>query len=147
MPFVRTLGVMRAIMNSILPKKPNTASSKTASIVRSVGLRIFLNPHKPEKGSQMKLDEVFDSNYYDFLQDEMARKKHDPFEDDPQESGETSMEDFIISKFETGKISFEDAKKELKKQTTTELEYHFWRMELVMAAELLDDNQTNPNFS
>ncbi len=87
----------------------------------------------------MKIKDVFNPDYYDILQDEMRRKKYDRYEDGPPNDTETEMQDFIISKFETGKISFKDAKKELKKHTSSELEYQFWRMELVMAAELLDD--------
>ena len=62
----------------------------------------------------MKYSDVFDPNYYDVLQDEMRRKKYDRYEDAPRLDTETDMQDFIISKFEAGKISFEDAKKELK---------------------------------
>lgn len=92
----------------------------------------------------MKLNEIFDSNYYDFLQDEMRRKNYDPYEDDPHEDTETSMEDFIVAKFEAGKISYEEAKKELRKRINNDLEYKFWTMELAMAAELLDDQPISP---
>ena len=87
----------------------------------------------------MKLSEVFDPNFYDFIQDDMRRKLYDRDEDGPTTDTEIDMQEFIISKFESGAISFDDAKKELHKHTTTELEYQFWRMELVVAAELLDD--------
>ena len=90
----------------------------------------------------MKLDEVFDvfdSDYYDFLQDEMRRKKYDSDEDRPITDTETDIQDFIISNFEAGNVSFEEAKKMLQAASSTPLEYQFWRMELVMAAELLDD--------
>ncbi len=88
----------------------------------------------------MKLDEVFDENYYDFLQDELRRKEHDPYEDDPAEDTETSMEDFIIAKFEAGEITYDEAKTELRKRIDNDVEYKFWTMELAMAAELLDDD-------
>ncbi len=89
----------------------------------------------------MKLDEifdVFDSDYYDFLQDEMKRKKYDP-DEDPITDTETDIQDFVISNFEAGNVSFEEAKAMLRDASSTPLEYQFWRMELVMAAELMDD--------
>ena len=87
----------------------------------------------------MKLDQVFDPNYYDFLQDEMRRKKYDPDEDRPLYDTETDIQDFIIANFEAGNVSFEEAKAMLRDASSTPLEYQFWRMELVSAAELLDD--------
>ncbi len=85
-----------------------------------------------------KVEEVFDPNYYDFLQDEMRRKKFDP-DEDLRNDTETDIQDFIISNFEAGNVSFEEAKKMLQAASSTPLEYQFWRMELVTAAELLDD--------
>ena len=84
------------------------------------------------------LNEIFDPNYYDFLQDEMRRKKFDP-DEDLRNDTETDIQDFIISNFEAGNVSFEEAKKMLQAASSTPLEYQFWRMELVTAAELLDD--------
>ena len=86
----------------------------------------------------MKLNEIFDPNFYDHLQDKMQRSKHDPFEDDPITDTKMDMNDFIVSKFEAGKISFRKARKELKKASTTKMEFEFWMMELISARELLD---------
>ena len=83
----------------------------------------------------MKLDEVFDDNYYDFLQDEMKRKAYDPHEDNPVDDTEMHMGDYVISAYEVGKISFEEAKQRLKEISTTNLEYHFWKTELIINAE------------
>jgi len=86
----------------------------------------------------MKIDEVFDEDYYDFLQDEMRRKKFDP-DEDLRDDTETEIQDFIISNFEAGNVSYEEAKKMLQAASSTPLEYQFWRMELAAAAEMLDD--------
>ncbi|KKL27958.1 hypothetical protein LCGC14_2379980, partial [marine sediment metagenome] len=75
-----------------------------------------------------KLDEAFDPDYYDFLQDEMKRKKFDP-DEDLRDDTETDIQDFIISNFEVGNIPFEEAKAMLKDACSTPLEYQFWRME------------------
>lgn len=87
----------------------------------------------------MKLNEVFDPKFYDYLQDKMRRGQHDPFEDDPTTDTKMEMNDFIVSKFEAGKISFKKAQKELKKASTSEIEFNFWMMELESARELSDD--------
>jgi hypothetical protein len=88
----------------------------------------------------MKLDEIFDGNYYDYLQDEVRRKHiHDPFEDEPLNDTTTSIQDFIISAYETDQISFEEARKRITAATPNSFEQKFWRMELAAAAELKDD--------
>ena len=88
----------------------------------------------------MKLDEVFDGNYYDFLQDEGQRKHvHDPIEDAPPNDTETSIQDFIVSKYEAGEITYDEAKKEIAASTPNSFEEKFWRMELAAAAELKED--------
>lgn len=91
------------------------------------------------KENPMKLNEIFDPNYYDYVQDEMQRRQHDPFEDDPQTDTEMSMQDFIVSRFEAGDVSYEEARDKLKKITSSPMEFEFWMMELVSAQALLDD--------
>lgn len=94
----------------------------------------------------MKLDEVFDENYYDFIQDEMKRKVYDPHEDMPAEDTEMHMGDYIISAFEAGKLSYNDAKKRLEEIADSAIDLNFWKMELAMASELLDEPITQePN--
>ena len=86
----------------------------------------------------MKLKEVFDAEYYDYLQDEREQKKvSDKYEDIPNDA-ETSMADFIVSKYEVGKISYEDALKELR-ATIKDFELEFWSMELNSAREMKKD--------
>jgi len=87
----------------------------------------------------MKLDEVFDDNFYDFIQDDMKRKVYDPHEDTPRSDTEMHMGDYVVSAFEAGKLSYEDAKKRLKEISDSPIDLQFWTMELAMAAELLDD--------
>lgn len=88
----------------------------------------------------MKLDEVFDGNYYDFLQDEVQRKHvHDPIEDAPLNDTETSLQDFIISAYEADEISYEEARKRIVSATPNSFEQKFWIMELAAAAELKED--------
>lgn len=91
------------------------------------------------KLNEIKDESVFDSNYYDYLQDEMKRKAYDPFEDKPQTDTDTDIQDFVVSSFEVGKLSYEEAKNRLKQVCSTPYELKFWTMELAMAAELLDD--------
>ena len=83
----------------------------------------------------MKLDEVFDDNYYDFLQDEMRRKTYDPNKGEPIKDTEMHMGDFILAAFDSGDITFDEAKKRLKEIALTNLEYHFWKTELLINAE------------
>ena len=83
----------------------------------------------------MKLDEVFDEHYYDYLQDEMRHKKYNPHEDSPVDDTEMHMGDFIISAYETGQISFQEAKRRLRAISSDELEYSFWNAELIITAE------------
>ena len=88
----------------------------------------------------MKLDEVFDENYYDFLQDEVRRKHiFDPIEDAPPDDTTTTIQDFIITAYETDKISYEEARKRITAATPNSFEQKFWRMELAAAAELKED--------
>ena len=86
----------------------------------------------------MKLYEVFDAEYYDYLQDEMRRKKYDPDEDRAPEDTETDMQEFIISQYEVGQISYEDAWAKIK-EITPEDQLFFWEMELGSAKDLMDD--------
>ena len=86
----------------------------------------------------MKLNEVFDENFYDFLQDEMRRKVYDPHEDRPNTDTEMHIGDFIVSSFEAGKITYEEAKKRLEKIADTPTDMKFWHMELALANEELD---------
>ena len=85
----------------------------------------------------MKLKEVFDAEYYDYLQDERHQKKvSDKYEDIPNDA-ETSMADFIVSKYEVGQISYEEALKELR-ASVKDFELEFWSMELNSAREMKD---------
>lgn len=94
----------------------------------------------------MKLNEVFDDRYYDQLQRDIKRhikpereiKPHVSGADKHDASEETSIQDFIISKFEAGQITFQQALAELKKHTPKD-EMFFWQHELNMADELLKD--------
>lgn len=96
--------------------------------------------------SSMKLNEVFDDKYYDQLQHDLKRHHKDDKEDrahvsgaDPRKaSQETSIQDMIISRFEAGKLTYQQAERELKKHTPRD-ELFFWTHELHMAKELLDD--------
>lgn len=85
----------------------------------------------------MKLNEIFDANYYDHLQDEMKRKKFDKHEDVPNDT-EGDLADFIISKFEAGKVTKEQAWAEIKKKVPED-QWFFWEQELHMAEELMKD--------
>ena len=85
----------------------------------------------------MKLNEIFDDKYYDHLQDEMKRKKFDKHEDVPNDT-EGDLGDFIISKFEAGKVSLQQATAEIKKEIPKDQQF-FWLHELGMADELLKD--------
>lgn len=85
----------------------------------------------------MKLNEIFDDKYYDHLQDEMKRKKFDRHEDIPNDT-ENDMADFIISKYETGKVTKEQAWAEIKKKVPED-QWFFWERELGMAEELMKD--------
>jgi len=63
----------------------------------------------------MKLNKIFNVDYYEYLQDEMRGAKD--AESAPNDSaGGTSAGDFIVSAFEVGKITAEQAEKELKFQ-------------------------------
>ena len=84
------------------------------------------------------IEEVFDEKYYDYLQGEMKRKEFDRYEDIPPEDTETSIQDFIITKFETGNITYDEALRELEK-VTPDSEIFFYHHELNMARELMDD--------
>ncbi len=89
----------------------------------------------------MKLKEVqdvFDPKYYDYLQGEMKRKEFDRYEDVPPEDTETTIQDFIITKFETGNITYDEALRELEK-VTPDSEIFFYHHELNMARQLMDD--------
>ena len=55
-----------------------------------------------------------------------------------KEGGETTTQDFILSTFEAGQISKEEAWEQIKKVTPKE-ELFFWEMELISAAEMMDD--------
>lgn len=55
-----------------------------------------------------------------------------------KEVHETSQQDFIISAFEAGEISKEEAWERIKKCTPKDLLY-FWEIELFMADDLLND--------
>lgn len=85
----------------------------------------------------MRLNEIFDADYYDHLQDEMKRKKFDRHEDVPNDT-EGDLGDFIISQFEAGKINFQQAKAEIKKKVPQD-QHFFWLHELGMAEELMKD--------
>ncbi len=85
----------------------------------------------------MKLNEIFDPDYYDHLQDEMKRRKFDKHED-IRDDTEGDMADFIISKFEAGKVTIEQAWAEIKKKVPKG-EWPFWERELHMADELMKD--------
>ena len=87
----------------------------------------------------MKLNEIFDPEYYDELQHQMQRRKFDRDEDIPDDS-ETSMQDFIISKFEVGQLTYEQALEELKKITPDD-QMFFYQQELDMAQELKEDDE------
>lgn len=86
----------------------------------------------------MKLKEIFDPKYYDYLQDERHQKKVDGKYEDIPNDAETSMADFIVSKYEVGKISYEDALKELR-ATVKDIELEFWSMELISAKAMKED--------
>lgn len=79
----------------------------------------------------MKLNEIFDADYYDQLQHQMKMKKAEK----QPESDETEMQDFIISKYEANKISYDQAWKEIKK-ITPKKELFFWEMELGSARDM-----------
>lgn len=83
----------------------------------------------------MKLTEVFDDNYYDFLQDEMRRKVYDPHEDRPASDTEMHMGDFVLAQYEAGKVSFEEAVHRLKEVADSPLDFQFWKTELIISAE------------
>ena len=83
----------------------------------------------------MKLHEMFDDKYYDEIQHQIASKMPE------QPTSETSTQDFIISTFEAGEISYDEAMKQLKQNTPPD-QMFFWEHELAMAAELLKDNPT-----
>ena len=86
----------------------------------------------------MKLDEVFDENFYDFIQDDMRRKVYDPYEDNPAEDTEMHMGDYIVSAFRAGKLSYNKAADRLKEISDSPKDYQFWRMELALASEEQD---------
>ncbi len=83
----------------------------------------------------MKLNEVFDENFYDFIQDDMKRKVYDPYEDNPSEDTEMHMGDYIVSAFRAGKLSYNKAADRLKEISDSPVDYQFWRMELALADE------------
>ena len=85
----------------------------------------------------MKLNEIFDPEYYDVLQDQMKRREFDRDEDIPNDT-ETSIQDFIISRFEAGDLTYDEALTELKKNTPADQMY-FYKQELDMADELRED--------
>jgi len=86
----------------------------------------------------MKLNEVFDENFYDYIQDEMRRKVYDPDEDRPNTDTEMHIGDYVVSAFEAGKLSYEEAKKRLKEISASPHDLKFWHMELALANEELD---------
>ena len=81
----------------------------------------------------MKLHEIFDDKYYDEMQHQIAANAPE------QQTSETSMQDFIISTFEAGEMSYDQALEQLKQNTPPD-QMFFWEHELAMAAELLKDN-------
>ena len=78
----------------------------------------------------MLVTEIFDKEkaLADFEKEKKAMKN--------QQDTETSPADMIITKFETGKITYDQAKKELLAK-----DYGMYIHELNMAAELQDDKK------
>lgn len=62
----------------------------------------------------MKLTEIFDN-------------------DGPAHDTETDIQDMIISRFELGQITYDQAWEEIKKQTPDPADLQFWQMELIAA--------------
>ena len=85
----------------------------------------------------MKLNEIFNDEYYDQLQRDL-KQRHNPSWHEPDPDTETSMQDFIISQFEAGELTYEQAFKKLKKITPAD-QLFFWEHELAMADELMKD--------
>lgn len=86
----------------------------------------------------MKLNEIFDAAYYDEIQNQIARRKMD--DDEVTQDTETPMQDFVISAYEVGQISFEEAEKRIKQISNSAIEKEFWMMELISARELKQDS-------
>lgn len=84
----------------------------------------------------MKLDEIFDAEYYDTLQQERNIKSaiYNEVPDDTQ----TSIQDFIITAYEVGKLTYQQALEKLK-QNTPEDQLFFYVHELNMAQELKEN--------
>lgn len=85
--------------------------------------------------NSMKLNEIFDDNYYDQIQHDLKHRDDSPSWHEPDHDTETSMQDFIISQFEVGDLTYEQALAKLKKITPKD-QMFFWEHELAMAAEL-----------
>ncbi len=86
----------------------------------------------------MKLDEVFDEDFYDFIQDDMKRKIYDPYKDEPVKDTEMHIGDYIVSAFKAGKMSYDEAADSLKDIADSPIDYQFWRIELAVASEEQD---------
>lgn len=88
------------------------------------------------------IDEAFDADYYDYLQDEMRIRKgtEDAERAHNDSAAGTSAGDFIVSAYEVGKISYDQALKELRFQLKDDpMELEFWSMELNSARELREE--------
>jgi hypothetical protein len=91
----------------------------------------------------MKLNEIFDDRYYDEIQMDLKRRREPndtPSWHEPAHDTETSMQDFIISQFEAGDLTYEQALQKLKEVTPKD-QMFFWKHELAMADELLKDQR------
>lgn len=88
----------------------------------------------------MKLNEIFDDRYYDQIQQDLKRHREpeQPSWHEPDHDAETSMQDFIISQFEAGDLTYQQALEKLKEVTPKD-QMFFWEHELAMAQELLKD--------
>lgn len=80
----------------------------------------------------MKLRDIFDDTYYDELQHQLKAREPE------KETSATSMQDFIISSFEAGKIDYNEALAKLKEVTPKD-QMFFWERELGMAEALMKD--------
>lgn len=76
--------------------------------------------------------EIFDDEYYDYLQSKMnINQQPEQHEHDT----ETSIQDFIISAFEQDQMTYEEAEKRIRDATPPGLDLDFWLLELHMAKE------------
>lgn len=80
----------------------------------------------------MNLREIFNDDYYDEIQHQLKARQP------KRETSATTIQDFIISSFEAGDISYDEALAKLK-EATPEDQLFFWEHELGMAEELKKD--------